>query len=200
MAKRLGVTAQAISQWERNKTRPTIAALKRIAKEYNAELDWLLQSDKSDTSETARVKSKLARLLNSVQAGQWTEVSDEFQVDDTTKFYEVADFPEGEIFALQISGESMEPVFEAGDIIIIDTGVAPAPGDFVVAKLDAQNEATFKKYRVIGTQPNGSPVIELVPLNSDFPTLTLSAHNPGRIIGTMIEHRKFRKRGKKNGW
>ncbi len=37
------------------------------------------------------------------------------------------------------------------------------------------------------------PVIELVPLNEDWPTLTISTDNPGHIIGTLVEHRRYRR-------
>lgn len=97
-------------------------------------------------------------------------------------------------FALQIEGDSMMPEFQAGDIIIVDPEVAPMPGDYVVAKLDNEQTATFKKYRSRGTDATGFECFELVPLNDDYATVTVSASNPGRVIGTMIEHRRKRRR------
>ena len=85
----------------------------------------------------------------------------------------------------------MEPDFKEGDAVVIDPEVSPLPGDFVVAK-NGEEEALFKKYRPRGIM-NGSDVFELVPLNEDFPTIR-SDQEEVRIIGTMVEHRRYRKR------
>lgn len=99
----------------------------------------------------------------------------------------------GEPFALEIESESMLPDFKEGDIIIIDSALEPRPGDFVVAKLDREEKATFKKYRPRGEDADGYPVVELAPLNPDYPTLTMNVSNPGRVVGVMIEHRRLRR-------
>jgi SOS-response transcriptional repressor LexA len=70
--------------------------------------------------------------------------------------------------------------------------VQPQPGDFVVAQ-NGEGEATFKKFRPRGANEIGQLVFELVPLNEDYPTMR-SDLMPIRIIGTMIEHRKYRRR------
>ena len=43
-----------------------------------------------------------------------------------------------------------------------------------------------------GVNELGEQVIELVPLNEDFPSLR-SDYTPLFIIGTMMEHRRYRK-------
>jgi SOS-response transcriptional repressor LexA len=129
--------------------------------------------------------------ISFVQAGVWTEAVDPYEQgagDD----YLLTQLDLGpNAFALTVRGESMEPEFKEGDSIIIDPDVKPSPGDFVVAK-NAQEEATFKKYRPRGVNEQGEQVIELVPLNDDFPSLR-SDYTPLQIIGTMMEHRRYRK-------
>ena len=71
--------------------------------------------------------------------------------------------------------------------------VQPRPGDFVVAKRDSDLSATFKKYRIRNQDEQGRDVIELTPLNPDWPTLMIDRDNPGRIVGTMVEHRRYRR-------
>jgi SOS-response transcriptional repressor LexA len=133
---------------------------------------------------------KQVPLVNRVTAGRWTDSGPpEFPVD--TIFLDPTIRCIGPSFALEVDGESMEPEFQTGDIVIIDTGVEPLPGDFVVAATD-DNQGTFKKYRPRNVGPKGERVIDLVPLNQDYPILTLSEQNPGRIVGTMVEHRRFR--------
>lgn len=94
-------------------------------------------------------------------------------------------------FALTVEGHSMEPEFRDGDEIIVDPDLAPRPGDFVVAKRDADAAATFKKFRSRGNDRKRTPIIELVPLNEDYPSLRIAGDAPGRIIGTVVEHRRY---------
>lgn len=130
-------------------------------------------------------------LISHVQAGLWTESVNSYEPGSGKDFLPTHIGLGPDAFALTIRGESMLPEFREDDIVIIDPGVFPGPGDFVVASND-QHEATFKKYRPRGVDANGETVIELVPLNDDFPILR-SDRSPFRIIGTMIEHRRFRK-------
>lgn len=129
--------------------------------------------------------------ISFVQAGVWTEAVDPY-AHGAGDDYLLTQLDLGpHAFALTVRGESMEPEFKEGDSIIIDPDVKPAPGDFVVAK-NEQEEATFKKYRPRGVNEQGEQVIELVPLNDDFPSLR-SDYTPLHIIGTMMEHRRYRK-------
>jgi SOS-response transcriptional repressor LexA len=64
-------------------------------------------------------------------------------------------------------------------------------GDYVVAK-NGGDEATFKKYRPRGKDAAGVDVFELVPLNDDFASLRSDIDHIA-IIGTMVEHRRYRK-------
>jgi SOS-response transcriptional repressor LexA len=97
-------------------------------------------------------------------------------------------------FALVIDGESMMDEFRPGDVVIIDPAVKPRPGDFVVAKVDGDESATFKKYRSRGVDPDGVEIFDLVPLNPDWATVSVTPDNPGTVIGTMMEHRRRRRR------
>lgn len=93
-------------------------------------------------------------------------------------------------FALEVSGNSMQPVFQDGDWIILDPVAVPEPGDFVVAKCGAKKELVLRKYRPKGLDTSGNMTFELVPLNEDYPSLR-SDIVPIEVIGTLIEHRIF---------
>lgn len=131
-------------------------------------------------------------LISYVQAGCWTGIVDNYQPGDADEWLLTDLDLSGSAFALQIKGDSMLPEFKEGDRVIIDPSVEPMPGDFVVAK-NGDNEATFKKYRPRGINEHGAQVFELVPLNEDYPSMR-SDSTAISIIGTMVEHRKYRKR------
>ena len=87
----------------------------------------------------------------------------------------------------------MMPDYQPGDVVIIEPEWQPRPGDCVAAK-NGRQEATFKKYRLRGTTPDGHDIFELVPLNDNYPTVR-SDETPLTIIGVMAElRRKVRRR------
>jgi SOS-response transcriptional repressor LexA len=130
--------------------------------------------------------------ISFVQAGPWSEVVDPYAPGAAEDYLMTGLDVGSHTFALTIQGDSMLPEFREGDVIIIDPEVKPNPGDFVVAK-NGNEQATFKKYRPRGLSEQGVQVIELVPLNEDYPSLR-SDRTPIQIIGTMMEHRRYRKR------
>ena len=98
------------------------------------------------------------------------------------------------VFSLKVEGESMSPEFQPGDEIVVDGSLEAKPGSLVIAQEVKHGEArtTFKKYRVIGINEFGVDIIELVPLNPDFPTLN-SNQIEISIIGVVVAHnRKFK--------
>lgn len=138
----------------------------------------------------AEIGSRRIPVISSIQAGNWTEIVDSFAPGDAEDWI-YSDLELSRVaFALDIVGYSMIPEFLPGHRVIIDPEVAPRPGDFVAAR-NGDNRATFKKYQLRGITDTGVEVFELVPLNPDYPTLS-SATQHIHIIGTMMEHRKYR--------
>ena len=140
----------------------------------------------------AKIGDRRIPLIDYVQAGKWTEVVNSNQLSNATDWILTDLDLSDNAFALEIKGESMLPRFKEGDRIIVDPTVYPLPGDFVVAK-NGEHEATFKKYRPRGISEQGKQVFELVPLNEDFATLRSDICQI-TIIGTMVEHRSYRKK------
>lgn len=195
LASDMGVTVQAISQWETGKSTPSSNRLLSLAGILKLPANDLLQDGPAVGGESWRgqASQRYVPIISRVHAGAWHPTMSLGQ--ESADWINVSWQPKGPTFALEVNGESMLPEFRSGDVIIVDTGLEPMPGDYVVAALEGESEATFKKYRPRGFDDNGEPVIELAPLNPDYPTLMISAKQPGRIIGTMFEHRRFRRRG-----
>lgn len=137
-------------------------------------------------------ETRAVPIISYVQAGMMLEVVDPFTLGDGFATILTDVDCSAFTFALEIRGDSMEPDFREGDRVLIDPKVQPRPGDFVVAK-NASDSATFKKYRPRSTGPEGQLIFELVPLNPDYPTLRSDVDDL-RIVGTMVEHRRYRKR------
>lgn len=94
-------------------------------------------------------------------------------------------------FAVEVQGSSMEPDYRAGDRVVIDPAVCPSPGDSVLASING--DAVLRRYLDRSSGPRRA--FELAPANPSWPTT--ASDSPGsevRIIGTVMEHRRYRRR------
>ena len=167
--------------------------LYEISVVLKCDMAWLLSGNKEDIRnvEVLDFKTYQVPLISYIQAGAWTESC---ELRDSTGFEYIMTSLElsDKAFALKIKGDSMEPEFKEGDIVIIDPAVKPMPGEFVAA-MNGDEEATFKKYRELGYDEHERMQFELIPLNPDYITMS-TLKQQIRIIGTMVEHRIFRRK------
>lgn len=197
LAQMLGIKAPSVVQWESDKTNLSGENLLNAAKLFGVTPDYILYGGEIEQSaapnmEMAQPDIHRIPVISYVQAGVWT-APNEIRECDGNMAYITTDLELGErAFAIELKGHSMEPEFVEGDVVLIDPDEHPHPGDFVVAK-NGEEAATFKKYRPRGIGEDGQEVFELVPLNDDFPTMR-SDRQHIQIIGTMVEHRRRRKR------
>ncbi len=130
-------------------------------------------------------------IISPVQAGMWREIVDTFPRGGADEYIMANNSYGKHTFALRITGNSMEPEFKEGDVVVIDPDVAPNAGDYVVAR-NHEEAATFKKYRPRGINEAGQDVFELVPLNEDYAPMRSDLQTI-LIIGTMVEHTRYRR-------
>ncbi|WP_048023898.1 LexA family protein [Raoultella ornithinolytica] len=188
-AEKAGIRQQSWASIEDGKTKKP-RNIVGISKALNCDPTWLMTG--GTFMPLSDVNSRKVPLISYVQAGALAE-KNPIDAFDGSFEYIMTDTDMSEFtFALRIEGDSMEPDFKEGDIIIVDPELEPIPGEFVVAK-NGENEATFKKYRPTFTDLTGRQHYELVPLNDDYPTIN-SSDRPLKIIGVMIEHRIYRRK------
>lgn len=182
---------------------PTAENLKVIAKFLGVTDDWLLFGRDNKQVNSVEHESNVSfistplreiPLLDYVQAGLFHDVGYDGinPIGSSWTTYE-SQRPEC-VFALKVEGYSMSPEFMPGDELVVDGSLEARPGTLVIAQEVKHGVAstTFKKYRVIGVNEFGVDIIELVPLNPDYPTLNSTQINIS-IIGVVVAHnRKFK--------
>lgn len=193
LANRIDSDVGNISRLERGKQGYSDEMLAKIAKALGCTVAELFIGEEGVPNVgPAPLGSRRIPLISQVQAGHMTEAVDPYASGDADDWL-ITDLDlSSNAFALEIKGDSMLPEFSPGDRVIIDPAVKPDPGNYVVAK-NGENEATFKKYRPRGINERGEHVFELVPLNDDYPSMRSDISHI-QIIGTMVEHRRYRKR------
>jgi len=115
-------------------------------------------------------------LLSDVQAGMYKEFVDNTQPGDGGSEMIPVSCPVGRhTFALRVVGDSMEPDFTPGMILIVEPDLDPQPGDYVIAK-NGSDETTFKQLVKDGAD------WYLRPCNARYPLKPLGS---SAIIGVV---------------
>lgn len=113
------------------------------------------------------IKGKVP-LISWVSAGFFCEAIDNFHPGDAEEWIATTSTTSPNAFALRVRGDSMEPEFPAGSIIIVDPLREALPGNFVIAKNGG--EATFKQLAQDGADRY------LKPLNPRYPMKLIDEH------------------------
>lgn len=117
-------------------------------------------------------------LISWVQAGNWSEIGALHH--DDIEHYLCPVNCSGRAFVLKIQGESMAPRFNEGEHIYVDPEAQPENGSFVVARLEDENQATFKQLIIDGNKKY------LKALNPDWPNKFIEINGNCTIIGKVI--------------
>lgn len=169
----------AVSQWENGRTSPDNDSLRILAGVLGVTVGALIGGE--DIGGTV-----LVPVLGYVRAGIPMEA-----VEDILDYEEIsADMASrGEYFGLKIKGDSMFPLFQAGDTVIVRHQPDADSGEIAVVLVNG-NDATVKKLIKKDTS------ILLVSENSAYEPMMFSKSEieslPVTIIGKVVElRRKF---------
>lgn len=119
-------------------------------------------------------------LIDMVAAGDFTEVADPYPVGGADVWINCPVDHGDNTFAVRISGESMLPKFEHGEVIFCDPSKRPENGDYVIAKLTDENQATFKQLVI----DDGKMLLKAI--NPDWHTKYIPINGNCHIVGKVI--------------
>lgn len=157
------VSRGTVQQWEKEGgTAPNRKRQPLVAKVLGVSVAQLM-SGNADTTTGPSIGGHVP-LLSRVQAGNFKEFVDNFQPGDGGSELIPTSVPVGKhTFALRVAGDSMEPDFREGMILIIEPELEPQPGDFVIAK-NGDGETTFKQLVKDGSDWYLKPLNERYPM------------------------------------
>ena len=180
--KLVGVSRGAVQQWEKGDTAPKRARQVAVANALGISVAQLM-ADGDTVEDGPRIYGKVP-LLSDVQAGDFHEFVDNFHPGDGGQELIATSVPiRQHTFALRVKGDSMEPEFHEGMILIVEPEMDAQPGDFVVAR-NGNGETTFKQL----VKDGGDYFLR--PLNTRYPIRPVG---DTRIIGVVrAVERRFR--------
>ena len=195
LAKKLGVAQNTLSYWENGKYDIDNESLQKIADIFNCTIDYLLYRNESLSDVNLRpLTAPLSAggkipVLGKIPAGVPIEAIQEIvdEIEISGRFANDAH----EYFALLVTGDSMFPEYQDGDIVIVRKQETADTGDDVVAYINGY-DATLKR---LVKSPMG---LTLRALNPAYESKTFSLADvenlPVCIAGIVVEQRRNRRK------
>ncbi len=184
-AKAAAISHVHIKDIEEGKKSPSFDKVMNLLKAYMADVHEFLR----ETGYLPKdVKSVQAPKIYKVPLVSWVAAEKLDNVHYGPQHAEVDEWIGSDIggtgtFALRVQGDSMEPEFRDGDIIIVNPLTNPDHNDYIVLK-NTEDEAIFKQFKKYGKARI------LHPLNPNYPDIELSDKHQYRIIGKVVEKKK----------
>ena len=163
IAEALGIDKGNVSRYESGASSPDIGKLPLLARVLNTDVHELFAL--AEGLEIGPDVRGTVPLISWVQAGDWSDAIDNLtpgEGERITTTYK----PRKHTYGLRIKGDSMEPKFPMGCIVIVEPDEAPHNGSYVIVRQNG-DEATFKQYIEDGSTKY------LKPLNDRYPIMEL---------------------------
>ncbi len=127
---------------------------------------------------------RLVPIINKVAAGYPTDFNDlDYPVGVADDYIRCPDVHDPNAFAVRVVGDSMEPKFREGDIIVFSPATEVRNGDDCFVRFTSPHETTFKR---VFFEPNNT--VRLQPRNDKYPPVMVEGKKINGIYRAIIRH------------
>ncbi len=168
-----GLDQTVISKLERGDVQET-ARIAELAEALECDALWLSQGRGSPEPRNAAAelhevayRGKVP-LISYVAAGSWSDAVDNFAPGSADEWIDTTVPVKRHTYALRVEGDSMEPRFPSGAVLIVEPEAEPKNGSFVIVRQNG-SDATFKQLIHDGG------VWYLKPVNPRYPIMQLGS-------------------------
>ena len=181
VAKKAGISVSLVSQIEADNRKITQTSFDKILEVLDVDPGSFFSNNIIKEPQTRY--GKQIPVISWVHAGHFTECSDRWPAGISGEGEPVNSIKKTSpnTFGLRIVGDSMEPRYMAGDVIIVDPAIQCDNNCPCVIKLN--NEVTFKMFFENDTQ------IKLVSLNEKYPDIIIRKDSKVdfKVIGKVVD-------------
>lgn len=188
------LTQPRVNNWERGLRTPGLEEIKLIGEILDVSPAWLMALTDQKTlypSEKAHIGA-LVPLLSHKQACEalhWIHATTNTGLNESVSFVpislDIAKNFGNNLFALKIKDASMEPELLINDVVIVSPVMSPRPSNFVVAKIDNDEEAMIRRYKLLSAS-GAAKEFELLAANDHWPDVRSNEVDRCDILGTII--------------
>lgn len=192
LAEKIGLTKQAISQYERGERNPSMTVLDALCDFFNVSSDYLLGKDSVTLRFVGKDEIDKLESKSCVRIPVLGRVAAGVPIDAIEDVLDWEEIPEamaatGEFFGLRIKGDSMQPRIAEGDVVIVRSQPDAESGDVVIVQVNGDH-ATCKRLMKHETG------ISLISFNPVYPPIVYTNEEikslPVTIVGKVVENRQ----------
>jgi repressor LexA len=154
-------------------------------KSDSARLDELLAE--SGQGRGTLSPGRLVPVINKVSAGYPTDFDDlDYPVGVAEDYVRCPDLHDANAFAVRVVGDSMEPKYREGDVVIFSPAAEVGNGNDCFVRFESPHETTFKRVFF-----EGDDDVRLQPRNEKYPPLIVPGKRINGIYRAVIRYEKL---------
>lgn len=186
-AKKINLTQQSVSAYEKGIREPSLDILKTIADFFGVSTDYILgKSDVRNPIKNIIPATKLLSIpiVGRVPAGEPLLASENIEgyLPIDPSMYGITN-PD-DFFFLRVDGDSMNKIVKNGSYVLIRKQDYAEDGDVVVAIVNGDEEATLKSFKELG---NGFVALKPESYSDEFVDRIISLNDTNfKILGKVI--------------
>jgi SOS-response transcriptional repressor LexA len=130
---------------------------------------------------------RLIPVINRVQAGYPRDFDDlQYPAGFADDYVRCPDVDDANAFAVRVVGDSMEPKFIEGDIVIFAPNLDVRNGDDCFVRMKEPHESTFKRVYF-----EGNDKVRLQPRNEKYPPMMIAADRINGLYRAVIKYERL---------
>ena len=186
------LSAARISNWEQGTRSPGPKEAKLLASQLDVAASWLLNLTDNPKGEWLDHIESDMRYIPILSMQETVHAKDVLDVHgDESHAMIVVDglnqsIKSHPLFAVKVEDNSMQPDFTVGDLVIIDGGRSPKPGDYVLVHWVDKKQTVLRRY----SEAEGC-LFQLLASNGLWGMTQVKNNNEVIMIGVGREIRKF---------
>jgi SOS-response transcriptional repressor LexA len=168
----MNISFEGVRKWVEGESIPSMNNARMLAAVVGRSVEYLL-SGRGDKYPTHRVENNVftgpdmrgkVPLISWTQAGDFASLVDNYHPGHAEEWVTTTVPVKRHTFALRVVGDSMEPEFPDGTVIIVEPDMQADPGDFVVVRANGGLECTFKQLMKDGNDWYLKPINDRYPI------------------------------------
>jgi phage repressor protein C with HTH and peptisase S24 domain len=153
------------------------------------QIDTLIDKQQLETENNilSPAAGQMIPIINKVAAGYPNDFDDlNYPAGIADDYVRCPDIHDQNAFAVRVTGDSMEPRFKEGDIVIFSPAAEVHNGDDCFVRFTAPHETTFKR---VFFEPDNK--IRLQPRNENYPPVIVEGKRINGLYKAVIKYEKL---------
>lgn len=140
-----------------------------------------------DSDQPSLKAGQLVPVINKVSAGYPTDFNDlDYPAGFADDYVRCPDMHDPNVFAVRVIGDSMEPKFQQGDIVIFSPAAQVNSGDDCFVRFAQPHESTFKRVFF-----EDEKHVRLQPRNDNYPPTIVEGQRINGMYRAVIKYQKL---------